>query len=122
MISIVPRPANARAARYRQSLVSADDLGSRRRRAIPGADKPPRSQHSSPSTTSAWSSAAFILRGMRGFTNDAVKDGSPALSRGPQFSDYESGGQEFESLRADQAECERFEVRYSWQKATLLSV
>src|SRR5260370_20886305 len=37
---------------------------------------------------------------MRGFTNDAVKDGSPALSRGPQFSDYESGGRRFESFRA----------------------
>src|SRR5260370_8921162 len=65
-----------------------------------GLDKPPRSHHSSPSTTSAWSSAAFIFRGMRGFTNDAVKDGSPALSRGPQFSDYESGGRRFESFRA----------------------
>src|SRR6266853_5308905 len=41
MISIVPRPANARAARYRQGLVSADDLGSRRRRAIPGAGQAP---------------------------------------------------------------------------------
>src|SRR6266700_6670383 len=76
-----------------------------------GLDEPPGSHHSSPSPTSAWSSAAFsFFRGMRDFTNDAVKDGSPALSRGPQFSDYESGGQEFESLRADPAECERFEV------------
>src|SRR5258707_6478936 len=68
-----------------------------------GLDKPPRSHHSSPSTTSAWSSAAFIFRGMRGFTNDAVKDGSPALSRGPQFSGYESGGRRFESFRARHA-------------------
>jgi hypothetical protein len=79
MISIVPQPANARAGHYRQGLVGADDRGSRRRGAVPAAVQAPEIAPFEPQHDIGLVECRIsFFRGMRDFTNDAVKDDSPA--------------------------------------------
>jgi hypothetical protein len=78
-------------------LVGADDRGSRRARCRAAVQAPEIAPFEPQHDIGLLERRISFFRGMRDFTNDALKDGSPALSRGPQPSDYESGGLKFES-------------------------